>query len=219
MPGTPAAFFRAEGPLITRSAMMASAWFAANSQELGSRLGRLGTLALSAPLSLGRDPTMATRMAWMGLRDMTEDRLHFLGEEYFETHLRDKLRPVGLDLLARARREKQHVVLVSDHLDVIARPLAEHLRIDLVLSNRMELRNGRATGRLEDPVIGRVGGTWLREFAREHDLDLSRSAAYGGTDSDVPLLSSVGLPCAVHPDRGLRAAAKDLSWPIVEASA
>ena len=80
-------------------------------------------------------------------------------------------------------------------------------------------RKDRATGRLEDPVIGRIGGAWLRDFAREHDLDLSRSAAYGGTDSDVPLLSSVGLPCAVHPDRGLRAAAVDLRWPIVEATA
>ena len=54
----------------------------------------------------------------------------------------------------------------------------------------MELRNGRATGRLEDPVVGRLGGQWLRDFAAEHDLDLSRSCAYGARDADVPLLAA-----------------------------
>jgi putative phosphoserine phosphatase/1-acylglycerol-3-phosphate O-acyltransferase len=213
-----AAFFRVEGPLVQRSAAVAAAWLAANSQQMSQRIARLGAVALAAPLSLGRDATTATRMAWMGLRGMSADRLEVLGEEYFETHLRDHIRPVGRDLLARARREKLEIVLVSDHLDCIVRPLAASLNVSMVVANRMELRNHKATGRLEDPVVGRLGGTWLRNFAQQHDIDLQRSCAYGAHDTDVPLLSSVGLPCAVHPDRGLRAAARDLDWPVVEAT-
>ena len=213
-----AAFFRVEGPLVQRPAAVAAAWLAANSQEMSQRIARLGAVALAAPLSFGRDPTTATRMAWMGLRGMSGDRLEILGEEYFETHLKDHLRPVGRDLLARARREKLDVVLVSDHLDCIIRPLATYLNVSMVVANRMELRDHKATGRLQDPVVGRLGGAWLREFANEHNIDLQRSCAYGARDTDVPLLSSVGLPCAVHPDRGLRAAARDLDWPVVEAT-
>lgn len=217
MASKPAAFFRVEGPITSRSSALAAAWLAANSQEIGLRLTRLAAVGLSAPARLGADATTATRVAWMGLRGMTEDRLAILGEEYFEEHLKDAIRPIGKDLLARARREGQAVVLVSDHLDCIARPLADHLGADHLVANRMEIRKGKATGRLLDPVVGRLGGTWLREFAAEHDLDLATSCAYGARDTDVSLLSSVGLPCAVHPDRALRAAARDLDWPVVEA--
>ncbi len=217
MTARPAAFFRAEGPILSRSAALAAAWLAANSQRIGLRVARLAAVGLSAPARVALDPTTATRVAWMGLRGMSEDRLEVLGEEYFEVHLRGAIRPVGRDLLARARREGQVVVLVSDHLEPIARHLAAHLGADHLVANRIEIRHGRATGRLCDPVVGRLGGGWLRDFAAEHDLDLARSCAYGARDGDIPLLSAVGLPCAVHPDRALRAAARDLDWPVVEA--
>lgn len=213
----PAAFFRVEGPLVTRSSALAAAWLAANSQELGLKLGRLAAVGLSLGARASSDATTATRMAWMGLRGMSADRLAILGEEYFETWLKDGIRPIGETLMARARRERQQIVLVSDHLDDIARPLADHLGVDLLIANRMELRDGRATGRLEDPVVGRLGGGFLKQFAATHGLDLSRSTAYGAHDADVALLSSVALPCAVHPDRALRAAARDLDWPVVDA--
>lgn len=217
MTSRPAAFFRVEGPILSRPSALAAAWLAASSQELSLRLGRLAAVGLAAPLRLGMDATTATRVAWMGLRGMTEDRLEILGEEYFEAHLRGAIRPVASELLARARREGQVIVLVSDHLEPIARPLLAALDADLLVANRMEIRDGRATGRLLDPVVGRLGGAWLKSFAAEHGLDLGRSCAYGAHEADVALLSAVGLPCAVHPDRGLRAAARDLDWPVVEA--
>ena len=213
----PAAFFRVEGPIVPSGAVAAAAWLAANSQEIGLRLGRLGAVALSAPAALGADPTTAVRIAWMSLRGMSEDRLVVLGEEYFATRLRGAIRPVGQELLARARREGQRVVLVSELLHPLVAPLADHLGADVLVCNRMELRAGRATGRLVDPVVGRLGGSWLREVAADHALDLSRSTAYGARDADLPLLSAVGQPCAVHPDRSLRSAARDLDWPVVEA--
>ncbi len=217
MSARPAAFFRVEGPVLSRPATLAAAWLAANSQEISSRFARLGAVALSAPLSLGGDRTLATRAAWMGLRGMTEDRLVILGEDYYEAYLEDNLQAVGLDLLARAKREKQEIVLVSEHLECIIKPLAEKVGASHLVCNRMEYRNHRATGRLLDPVVGRLGGTWLKNFAAQHDLDLSRSTAYGASDADVALLSAVALPCAVLPDRAMRAAARDLDWPVVGA--
>ena len=213
----PAAFFRVEGPIVSRSSALAAAWLAANSQEIGLRLTRLAAVGLSAPVRLGGDRTTATRVAWMGLRGMSEDRLEVLGEDYFEAHLEGSIRPVAKELLARARREGQAIVLVSDHLEAMVRPLVASLGADHLVANRMEIRKGKATGRLLDPVVGRLGGAWLKGFAAEKGLDLAQSSAYGAREADVALLSSVALPCAVHPDRGLRAAARDLDWPVVEA--
>jgi len=216
MGSRPAAFFRFEGAITRMGATRCAAWFAAQSQEMSSRLARLGAVALSGPAGL-TDATMGTRMAWMGMRGMSEDRLVVLGEEYALDVLLPAVRPVARDLMARARREGQAIVWVSEHLDSVVQPVAKALKVDIVWANRAELRNGRCTGALVDPVMGRVGGGLLKDLARQHDLDVVRSAAYGAREADIALLSSVGLPCAVYPDRGLRSAARDLDWPVVEA--
>ena len=99
----------------------------------------------------------------------------------------------------------------------VVEPIAAHLGVDEVVCNRMEMRHGRATGRLAEPVIhGHVGSEWARRFAEERGIDLKASSAYAGLDEDTLLLSAAGFPCAVHPRRHLRHVAADLHWPIVE---
>jgi phosphoserine phosphatase len=148
---------------------------------------------------------------------VSEDRLEVLGEEYFHEHLRNRIRPVGFDLVERAKLQGRRVVLLSDNLDVIVRHVADHVGADLWVANHLEVRNGRATGRLSDPVLTRPGGRWLREWADAHGLSLGQSCGYGSSESDAVLLSAIGLPCAIHPDRALRRMARDLDWPVVEA--
>jgi len=212
-----AAFIRVEGALLGRPTLLAAGWLAANSQEMTHRVTRLGAVALSAPFAFGGDATVATRMAWMGLRGMSEDRIVILGEEYWSLYLEDSLLGLGLDLVQRARAEGREIVLVSDNLDTVVGPLARKLRADHLFCNRMELRDGVATGRLVEPVISRVGGAWLRAFADERGVDLGSSCAYGTSGLDSMMLSAVGLPCAVQPDRALRRMARDLDWPVMEA--
>jgi len=50
------------------------------------------------------------------------------------------------------------VVLVSQELDHLIRPLAQELKVEHLLTNRLEFRDGRATGRLLNPVVGSLGG-------------------------------------------------------------
>lgn len=45
------------------------------------------------------------------------------------------------------------VVLVSRELDHLLRPLAQHLGVRSLVSNRLEFRDGLATGRLHSPII------------------------------------------------------------------
>ncbi len=201
---------------MARPAHLAAAWLAANAQHISQRALRLGAVALSTPVALGMgDAGTGHRIAWAALRGMSEDRVAVLGEDYAEQYLVEHLRPSGVQLLEEARRDGSAVVLVSTHVHEVAQLLAAHLRADHLVSNRLEYRNGRATGRLASSVH-RFGGGPLRAFAEQHDLDLSRSRAYGATVDDQVLLSSVPLPCAVFPDGGLRRAAVDLDWPVVE---
>ena len=213
----PAAFFRLEGVLSERPAQVAAAWLASNAQHLGQRALRLGAVALSAPFVLGLgDAGVGQRVAWSALRGMSSDRIAVLGEEYAQEHLVANLRPVGLDLLQRARRDRLRIVLLSDLVEEVAGPVANAVGADHLVCNQLEYRNGRATGRLEGTLATRFGGQLLRGFASEHGLDLGRSRAFGATTHDQVMPSTVQLPCAVYPDRGLRRVAHDLDWPVVE---
>jgi phosphoserine phosphatase len=214
--GRPAAFFRLEGPLSAPSAARAAAWIGGNAQHLSERALRFGAALAAAPLAGALDGATAGRFAWAALRETSEDRLRVLGEEYAEEKLVPTLRPVGLDLFEQCRRDGCLLVVVSDSLREVADVVGRHLRADVVVANAMEIRNGRATGRLVDPVVGRFGGERLRSLAGAHDVDLSRARAYGSAGDDQLLLAAVGLPCAVAPDRALRRVARDLDWPIVE---
>lgn len=215
--GRPAAFFRLEGALVGRPATLAAAWMGSQAQRIEERAVRIGAALLAAPFELGLgDAVVGHRLAWSALRGTSEDRLRVLGEEYAETWLIPHLRPVGVDLLEQCRRDGCDLVLISDHLAPMADTVGHHLRVGHVIANRLELRNGRATGRLEDPVVGRLGAGRLRELAEEHGWDLARSRAYGASGDDQLLLAAIGLPCAVHPDRALRRVAVDLDWPVVE---
>jgi phosphoserine phosphatase len=215
-----AAFFRVEGTLVTRPALATAAWLAANAQGVGERVARLGNVALAAPLAIAGElsaGSTATRMTFMGLRGMSEDRLLSLCEEYYEDYLRDAVLDVGRELVERARKLGQRIVFISDNIDLVIKPLADQLGADDLVCNRLELKKSKATGRLEDPVVGgNLAGQWARAFADEHGIDLAASLAYGSSAADGLLLSAIGKPCAVNPDRQMRRMARDHDWPVVE---
>ncbi len=213
------AFFRVEGTLTPRPTIAAAAFLAGNAQQLGERVARLTGVALAAPFATGPlfDPTTALRLAWAGARGMSEDRMVVLGEEYATRFLVPSVRPIARDLLATAKQRGHEVVLISDNLDVVIAPLAKHLGVATFVANRMEMRDGKATGRLCDPLINATAALdWARGFSRDRGIDLAGSLAYGASGEDRLLLGAAGHPCAVHPDRALRRVARELDWPVVE---
>lgn len=219
--GATAAFFRVEGTLLARGAVSLAAYCAANQARLGDRFMRLGQLAMTAPLYavLGQsDRVLANRLAYLALRGMSEDRIAVLAEEYFEQILKERVLKGGLELIRSARAAGHRVVLISDTLEPVVALLAQHLRhVDDFVCNRLELRDGLATGKLLAPVVGgHDSDAYARDYARDRNLDLSRSAAYGAHGPDLLLLGAVGLRCAVNPDFTLRRAAQQSSWPVLD---
>lgn len=192
------ALFRLEGALSPRPTLTAAAWMSLNARRVRARLLGMSSFALAGPLAR-RDPGRATRLAWSALEGMSEDRLIVLGEIYADEHLLPALSEVGVDLLERCRARGQRVVLLSDNLDVIVRPVAAHLGVDEVICNAMELdAHHRATGQLRAPVLGpEIGGRALKSQLAERGIDLASACAYGSQRGDSVLLGAVALPCCV----------------------
>ena len=109
--------------------------------------------ALARPILYLTHRRAATRVLHSVLRGISRDRLDLLGDEYFQYRLAPKLKPQGVAQLKALLENGAEVVLVSQGLDHVMRPLAKHLGVRHLLCNRLEFRDGMATGRLVDPVI------------------------------------------------------------------
>ena len=183
-------FWRVEGSLATLTAVRPIAYFTWNAHTFAERWARRGGLFLQAlvrPALYASHRVLATRILHALLRGVSRDRLDLLGEEYFQYVLERQLRPEGVAKLREWLDQHGQVVLVSQGLDHVMGPLARHLGIERIVSNRLEFRNGVATGRLLNPVIrprgplaffaggqadGRVSaGQLLRDLGMENHPD------------------------------------------------
>ncbi|HEY6128485.1 MAG TPA: SDR family oxidoreductase [Candidatus Acidoferrum sp.] len=150
------AYWRVEGSLLELSALRQVGFFTWNAQSFAERWRRRAGMALMTllrPAAYLAGRTRATRLLYMLLRGVTRDRLDLLGEEYFEYILKPRLNKKAVDALRSAHDQHQQVVLVGQSLDHVLRPLARYLGVNRFVANRMEFRDGVATGRLLLPVV------------------------------------------------------------------
>ncbi|HEY65599.1 MAG TPA: HAD family hydrolase [Caldilineae bacterium] len=121
------------------------------------------------------------------------------------------------EAIARHKAQGHLVAIVTASTPYAATPVAEHLGLDgNVLATRLEVRNGRFTGRVLGPACYGQGKVyWAERYAEEHGADLTRSYFYTDSANDLPLLERVGHPIAVNPDRRLRRIARARGWSIV----
>jgi long-chain acyl-CoA synthetase len=158
-------YWRVEGSLLEISALRSVGFFNWNSQNFLQRwvrrAGMTGLTLLRPPAYLA-SRTFATRLLHSALRGITRDRLDLLGEEYFQYELKPRMRREAVEKLAEAVRNGERVILVSQLLEHIVRPLAEYFAVQGFIANRLEFRDGQATGRLRETVVRPRGPlAWL----------------------------------------------------------
>src|SRR6202166_623816 len=149
-------YWRVEGSLLELGALRPVLFFTWNSRSYAERWARRAGMAGMALLRLcmyGASGTFATRFLHTLLRGVSRDRLDLLGEEYFQYILKPQMRREAVDKLVEAIRSGEQVVLVSQLLDHILKPLAKHFGVESIIANRLDFRDGIATGRLLDPVV------------------------------------------------------------------
>ncbi len=149
-------YWRAEGSLLELTTVRPVAFFTWNAQTFVERsLRRIAVLlmALLRPFLYLANRAFATRVVHAILRGISRDRLDLLGEEYFQYHLKPHLKPEGIQQLKKLIVSGADVVLVSQGLECVMRPLAQHLGVRWIIANRLDFRDGIATGRLLEPIV------------------------------------------------------------------
>ncbi|QQR89620.1 MAG: haloacid dehalogenase-like hydrolase [Myxococcales bacterium] len=214
-----ALFCRVEGTLSRVPTLLAPAWCAANAQRLRQRALRLGQIVASLPFALGGDSDvydLGRRLGWAALRGLSQDRIRAMAHSYAEQIIEPRLNAEALAHLQEVRRRVSHVVLISDSISEVMQSVAERVKADALLCNCLEYREGKATGRLLDPVIRRaVSGKRLRQYAAENNIDLAASFAVASGSQDSLMLDLMGHASVIHPDRKLRHLAKQSDWSVL----
>jgi phosphoserine phosphatase len=89
--------------------------------------------------------------------------------------------------------------IISGGFDYFGRRLQDQLGFDYMHANRLEIVDGRLTGRVVGEIIdGPRKAALLREIAAAEGLRLEQTIAVGDGANDLPMLSVAGLGVAFH---------------------
>lgn len=130
-----------------------------------------------------------------------------------------RLTPGAETLIRTLKRLGYKCGIVSGGFTIVIEPLAADLGIDYVAANKLEIVDGKLTGRVLDPVIDRDGKTaTLREFAARAGVPLSQTVAVGDGANDLGMIGAAGLGVAFNAKPVVRDAADTaLNVPYLDA--
>ena len=162
-----------------------------------------------------RDFEVLTKIAAKGVKGIPEKVFAKLGEEVFEDFLMPTIYPESRELIKKHKDMGHRVVIISAATSYQIVPVAKELGISDIYSTRLDVRNGKFTGRISEMCWGEGKARAARTFAKKNDIDLSKSYFYSDSFSDYPLFKIVGKPVATNPDNTLSQVAFENDWPIL----
>jgi putative phosphoserine phosphatase/1-acylglycerol-3-phosphate O-acyltransferase len=138
--------------------------------------------------------------------------------DFYRRHLKPHLAP---NILARVKKHLQdgHIlVLISGSVRYLLEPVASDLGFDHLMCTDLEVGpDGLLTGKAKGPLcIDRTKRVLAEKLAKDINLHLGSSYAYGNHQSDLPLLELVGHPHVVEPTEPLKQVAVTNNWPILK---
>ena len=218
--GSSAAYFDVDGTLVGTNLLQPTAYYMLNQARPDLSALRLGRALLGAPamaLAELRDRRLFNELLFANYGGMSEDRVVLLARDVFEDVIKPRIFHGAKDLVAKCKDAGQRVVLVTGSLNQTTEHLAAYLGADACITNRLEFKDGYATGKLLRPIVaGPEKAGLMVADARAHGHDLLRCHAYSDSYSDVPMLSVVGHPNCINPDERLARLARAYRWPILD---
>ena len=143
-----------------------------------------------------------------------------LRERFLHDEIVPRIPAAARALLQRHRRDGDTLLLTTATNRVVSELTAQHLGVDVYQCTELESQHGRFTGRLASAPNMRIGKlerlrNWLAAQG-EGAAALKRASFYSDSINDLALLSVVGHPIVVDPDRRLAATALRKGWAQIE---
>jgi HAD superfamily hydrolase (TIGR01490 family) len=121
------------------------------------------------------------------------------------------------------RIAQEHISLGREVWIVTAAPvqmgqyIAKELGLTGALGTVLEVKDGLLTGEFVGrPLHGEGKAVAIKALAKDRGISLRRSYAYSDSHNDLYMLTRVGHPVAVNPDKTLERYAKAAHWKILD---
>lgn len=112
------------------------------------------------------------------------------------------------ELLAALRALGLKTAVISGGFSFAADALKARFGLDYAYSNQLEVRDGRLTGRVLEPIVGpQRKADLLDALAQREGIPLEQTVAVGDGANDLLMIEKAGLGIAFHAKAKLRAAA------------
>lgn len=149
------------------------------------------------------------------VKGQSVEELTQLCTDIVENHLVDRTYNGTRELAAMHIAAGEQVWLVSATPVQVGQALAGRLEFTGTLGTVAEEKDGKFTGRLVGDILHGPGKAHaVQALAEAQGLDLKECTAYSDSVNDIPMLSLVGTPVAINPDRQLRKHAEKNGWLI-----
>ena len=213
-----AAYFDLDKTILATSSTWALGTPMRRSGLISSRALAYGLITQIPYLLVGagtqRSSTLMEHLALMSAGISRRDLVEVV-EGALTTAIEPAVYAEALDLIEGHRRAGHDVVVVSASITEMVAPIARLVGADRAVATHMEVgEDGLFTGRISRSMLHSEKVVALREDAAAHGIDPARCWAYSDSISDEPMLSAVGHPVAVNPDRDLRRLAQERDWPV-----
>jgi phosphoserine phosphatase len=114
--------------------------------------------------------------------------------------------PGAVTLVATMRAGGAYTALVSGGFTAFAEPIGRLLNIQECRANQLVAVDGRFTGMVAEPILGREGkAETLRELTARLGLDIRETMAVGDGANDAAMIALAGLGVAFRAKPALRA--------------
>lgn len=162
------------------------------------------------------DMDSAMRKALQTVRGLPEEAIREKTRSWYGAHVRHHAAPGAWPVIELHRQSGHLLVLLTSSSPYESEVAREHFALDVALSTRYEVRDGRFTGEIVLPMCYGQGKVVLAErLARERGIDLQSSFFYSDSITDLPMLERVGCARPVDPDLRLRLEALRRRWPVL----
>ncbi len=140
-----------------------------------------------------------------------------LTDEVYDDYISPKLWPETVRLAQEHISLGREVWLITAAPLEIAEVIAHRLGLTGGLGTIVEQVDGVLTGKLVGkPLHGKAKYKAMKHLAKERNISLRRSYAYSDSHNDLPMLTHVGHPVAVNPDKILKTHALAAGWKILD---
>ena len=157
----------------------------------------------------------AMKKAYSVTKGWDAEKIRKIIERYYHKKIHKLIYPEMRRIIEEHRKKGRIIIFITNSWDAMAQNTADELKADILIATKVEIRDGKYTGKVIQPCFGEYKKEYLLKTAAEKDIDLKKSYAYSDHVSDIPMLKAVGHATAVNPDKNLLKVAKIRGWEIL----